>query len=128
MGDLNKAPRGALFQILGKREDIPELLSITDIVVSASRREWLPVNVIEALAADKPVVALECRGVEDLIENGRTGYICKNIEDFYEKLIETMSDGMDITEYNKYTLAKADINNVINKMKNCIVLMIRKED
>lgn len=117
MGDLNKAPRWALFQILGKREDIPELLSITDIVVSASRREWLPVNVIEALAADKPVVALECRGVEDLIENGRTGYICKNIEDFYEKLIETMSDGMDITEYNKYTLAKADINNVINKMK-----------
>lgn len=73
---------------LGRRSDIPELLQITDIVVSASKREGLPVNIIEALASSTPVVALECRGMKDLIEDGKNGYVIDDTEKEFENVIE----------------------------------------
>lgn len=63
---------------LGRRDDIPTILSISDIIVSASLREGLPVNIIEAFAAGKPVVVLNCRGMNDLIENEQNGFIINN--------------------------------------------------
>ncbi len=67
---------------LGNRDDIPELLSITNVVVSASKREGLPVNVMEAFAAGNPVVALKCRGMEDLITDDSLGIIINNNDCF----------------------------------------------
>jgi len=34
---------------LGYRKDIPELLAIANVAVSSSKREGLPVNVLEAM-------------------------------------------------------------------------------
>ncbi|MBR2709088.1 glycosyltransferase [Candidatus Saccharibacteria bacterium] len=53
---------------LGFRKDIPELMQISDVAVSASKREGLPVNLIEAGMAGLPIVALDCRGVRDVCE------------------------------------------------------------
>lgn len=101
---------------LGKREDIPQILAITDIVVSASLREGLPVNIMEAFAAGKPVVALKCRGMEDLIENNKTGFIIEKKEgidkilffhDLNEKLIK------NITIYNVEKSKKYNIDNIL---------------
>jgi glycosyltransferase EpsD len=56
---------------LGFREDIPDLLQISDIAVSASKREGLPVNLIEAAMLKLPIVATDCRGVRDIcMESG----------------------------------------------------------
>lgn len=71
---------------LGNRDDVPQLLKITDIVVSASKREGLPVNVMEALAAGVPVVALKCRGMADLIKDKKGGFISQNADDFIKKI------------------------------------------
>lgn len=62
---------------LGYRNDIPELLSMTDIAVSASLREGLPFNLLEAMAAGKPVVATDVRGHRDLVKNGVNGFLVK---------------------------------------------------
>ena len=43
--------------LLGLRSDIPKLLAASDIYVSASHTEGLPVSILEALAAGLPVVA-----------------------------------------------------------------------
>lgn len=53
-------------KFLGFREDIPELLQISDIAVSASKREGLPVNLIEAAMVGLPIVATDCRGNRDV--------------------------------------------------------------
>ena len=71
---------------LGNRDDVPQLLNISDVVVSASKREGLPVNVIEAIAAGKPVVAIKCRGIEDIIKSGVNGFIVDNKDDFIDKI------------------------------------------
>lgn len=60
---------------LGFRKDIDKILSISNIVVSASKREGLPVNIIEAFCYGIPVVVLKCRGMEDLVVNERNGFI-----------------------------------------------------
>ena len=51
---------------LGFRSDIPELLQISNLAVSASKREGLPVNLIESAFASLPIVATDCRGNRDI--------------------------------------------------------------
>lgn len=60
---------------LGYRSDIPKILKITDISVSSSLREGLPVNILEAMASGVPIVAIDARGVRDLVINEENGYL-----------------------------------------------------
>ncbi|WP_066258420.1 glycosyltransferase family 4 protein [Neobacillus drentensis] len=71
-------------KFLGFRKDIPELLNLVDLVVSSSRREGLPVNIMEAMAAGRPLVVTDCRGNRDLVTHGENGYIvgCNDVEGF----------------------------------------------
>ena len=60
---------------LGRREDVPKILSVCDIYTASSLREGLPVNIMEAMASSLPVVAVDNRGHRVLVENGVTGFI-----------------------------------------------------
>lgn len=74
---------------LGYRDDISKILKITNISLSASYREGLPVNVLEAMASGVPVIAANCRGVRELIKDEVNGYIVENnIEDFISKILK----------------------------------------
>ncbi len=61
--------------LLGFRKDIPNLLQISDLAVSTSNQEGLPVNIMEAMCVGLPIVATNCRGNRDLIEDGKNGYL-----------------------------------------------------
>lgn len=54
--------------LLGYRRDIPDLLALADIFCLPSYREGLPLSVMEAMAAGKPVVCSRIRGVVDLVD------------------------------------------------------------
>ena len=56
-------------------EEVPGLIGITDMVVHLSRREGLPRSLSQALAAGKPVVAMDADGAGEVCRNGRTGYL-----------------------------------------------------
>ena len=60
---------------LGYRSDIPQLLQMSDLSVSASHREGLPVHLIEAMFAGLPVVTAKCRGATELVEDGVNGFV-----------------------------------------------------
>ncbi len=60
---------------LGHREDIDELLKLSDICAASSIREGLPVNIMEAMACGLPVVASDNRGHRALVKNGEDGFI-----------------------------------------------------
>lgn len=59
----------------GYRSDIPAILAASDIAVPSSKREGLPLNVIEAMAAGLPVVAYDNRGHRSIISDGINGYL-----------------------------------------------------
>lgn len=85
---------------LGFRKDINKILNGTDVVVSSSLREGLPVNILEAFSCGKPVVALGCRGAKDLITNGENGYVIdindKNKELIFSNCIEKIKSNKDL--------------------------------
>lgn len=52
----------------GYQTNVDAFLQITDVLVSTSKQEGLPVNIIEAMAQGLPVVASRIRGHVDLLE------------------------------------------------------------
>jgi glycosyltransferase involved in cell wall biosynthesis len=62
-------------RFLGWVDDLPALYAAMDVVVLTSRNEGTPVALIEAHAANRPVVATRVGGVPDVVEDGRTGLL-----------------------------------------------------
>jgi glycosyltransferase involved in cell wall biosynthesis len=64
---------GERVHFLGDRDDVPELLALTDIFVLPTFSEGLPVSVIEAMAAGKPVVTTAIPGNIEVVADERFG-------------------------------------------------------
>lgn len=63
--------------VLGYRRDVAKILNITDCCGLFSHHEGLPKNIMEAMAAGKPVVASNIRGNQDLVVDRETGYLVR---------------------------------------------------
>jgi glycosyltransferase involved in cell wall biosynthesis len=62
-------------RFLGHREDVPELLALCDLFVLPSLYEGLPLSVLEAMAAGRPVVATAVGGTDEAVLHGETGLL-----------------------------------------------------
>ncbi len=54
---------------------VPDLIGVMDVVVHFSRREGLPRVLPQALAAGKPVVAMDADGSREVCLDGQTGFL-----------------------------------------------------
>jgi glycosyltransferase involved in cell wall biosynthesis len=65
-----------------------------DIVVLTSHNEGTPVSLIEAMAAEKPVVATRVGGVQDVIDHNVNGYITEvdDVKTFASHVVELIND------------------------------------
>lgn len=70
--DLGVADR---VSFLGFRSDMAELFSACDLVVLPSHYEGLPLALVEAMAAGRPVIATAVGGTGELVVDGRTGVL-----------------------------------------------------
>jgi glycosyltransferase involved in cell wall biosynthesis len=59
----------------GARPDVVAVHAAADVLLSTSRNEGLPVALIEAAAAARPVVSTAVGGVAELVTNGVTGLL-----------------------------------------------------
>ncbi|MDQ6700906.1 MAG: glycosyltransferase [Acidobacteriota bacterium] len=66
---------GQSVRLLGRRQDIPDMLAAADLFVIASRWEGNPLAVMEAMSAGVPVVATAVGGVPELVSEGETGLL-----------------------------------------------------
>lgn len=64
---------GERVRFLGYRRDIPEFLSAIDLYALPSLWEGLPLALLEALAAGKPIVATRVGGNPEIVEEGVHG-------------------------------------------------------
>ena len=63
------------------RSDVPSIVSCSDIGVLPSSAEGLPNAVLEYLACGLPVVASALGGNLEVLEDGVTGLIVRNVDD-----------------------------------------------
>ena len=61
--------------LLGARQDIPELLGISQLFVLPSLSEGLPNVLLEAMSANVPVVATDLGSCREVITNGQNGLL-----------------------------------------------------
>ena len=59
--------------LLGRCDDLPQLLSTFDLFVSPSRLESFGLAIVEAMACGVPVVATRTGGAGEIIKDGETG-------------------------------------------------------
>jgi len=78
------------FRFIGFRDDIPQLMQLIDIFVLPSNEETFSIATVEALASSKPVVATRCGGPEEIITDGKHGFLVPlgNPEQLAEKILE----------------------------------------
>lgn len=72
-------------RFLGFRDDIPELLSDSDLLISTSLQEGLPVSIMEAMASGLPFLCSNIRGHRDLAAYGG-GFLYNGKDDFLNNL------------------------------------------
>jgi glycosyltransferase involved in cell wall biosynthesis len=59
----------------GKRSDIPELMAAMDLYFITSKREGLPLSLIEAMMSGKAIVATSVGGIPDTISHNEDGLL-----------------------------------------------------
>ena len=59
----------------GTRNDIPDVLAITDVFVLPSLTEGMPMALLEAMAAKKAIVATTVGDIPDIIKNNHSGLL-----------------------------------------------------
>lgn len=59
----------------GKRKDLRELLSMSDLMFHLSDKEAFGLVILEALATGIPVVATDIGGIPEVVQHGENGYL-----------------------------------------------------
>ncbi|MBV9867583.1 MAG: glycosyltransferase family 4 protein [Abitibacteriaceae bacterium] len=81
-------------KFMGFRGDLPRIYADLNCSVLCSLNEGLPVAVIEALAAARPVVATDVGGVKDLIGSNETGWLvpAQNVDALAQAINEALAN------------------------------------
>lgn len=123
-------------KILGRREDVPQILKLTNIYVASSLREGLPVNIMEAMYMGLPVIATDNRGHRELVENGVNGFIVKNqkeLKERIEKILRVKQKYKKMSQKGKNKSKKYMLDKIQQQMKQIyrrmeiLRMIIRKE-
>ena len=80
--------------LLGKRNDIYEILNEADIAVFPSHNEGLPLSLLEKMAMELPIVASDTNELSSIIINNFNGLLfkCGNSDDLAKKLSIFLAD------------------------------------
>lgn len=66
---------GEHIRMLGYCTCLERYQRVTDVLVACSHREGLPLNLVEAMLTENPVVASRNRGHRELVSHGQTGFL-----------------------------------------------------
>lgn len=107
-------------EFLGYRRDVEKFTMMSDVAFSASLREGLPVNIIEAMACGLPVVVSDNRGHRSLIKDKETGFI------FSPKSEKKMTDAIILLYKNPSLRAEMGKRNVEEAKKYSVNIAVAK--
>jgi len=105
---------------LGFRDDIGYVMAISDIGISASRHEGLPINTVEEMFCGLPVITTIARGNTDLIDNGVNGFLFEqnNQHQFVESIFKLYHNKAMRDEFGKQAIKTARKFSLENSLKS----------
>jgi glycosyltransferase involved in cell wall biosynthesis len=74
---------------LGSRDDVPKLLSESDIFVLPTTSDTMPIAIIEAMFSNQAILTTNCGGIPEIIKDNYSGFIVEpaNPEELAKKLM-----------------------------------------
>lgn len=80
-----------IFAGAAEYEDVPAYLRLADAFATASKTEVHPLSLIEAMASGLPAIGVRSPGIEDTIENGVNGILCRDdLAEFTAQMVRLM--------------------------------------
>ncbi|MGM7721944.1 N-acetyl-alpha-D-glucosaminyl L-malate synthase BshA [uncultured Metabacillus sp.] len=79
---------------LGKKDNLEELYSLSDLMLLLSEKESFGLVLLEAMACGVPCIGANTGGIPEVINEGETGYICEvgDIETVSHRAIQLLTD------------------------------------
>jgi glycosyltransferase involved in cell wall biosynthesis len=102
----------SIVTLAGTRTDVADLLSASDVFLLSSLSEGIPLTVIEAMAARRPVISTSVGGLPELIEHRVTGLLAPVGDD--AALARHLSDLYRLPDLRS-SIAEAAHRNVVRK-------------
>ena len=119
-----QAPRNT--KVLGWT-DASKLFAASDIILSTSENEGMPIALIEAQLAGKPVVATNVGGVSEVVLNNKTGFVTRKKTEDLAKALEKLINSKTLrTAQGKAAKAHATKAFSVEKMIQAHVSLYKK--
>ncbi|WP_379698586.1 glycosyltransferase family 4 protein [Mediterraneibacter gnavus] len=114
-----------IVRFLGYRTDLEKVVPMANLVVSCSYREGMPLNIIEAMLCARPIIASHNRGHNELIEEGKTGYLYdmldeKMLADYIMKIVQNPKKAIEFGERAYEKVQNYTSDEVVKQMKKII--------
>jgi glycosyltransferase involved in cell wall biosynthesis len=106
-------------QLLGRRGDIPALMSAADAYVMSSDWEGLPLALLEAASGSLPTVATNVAGNGEVVVDGETGYLVPPGDPM--ALAQGMERVMDMTDDERSAVGEAARERVVARFDLAVV-------
>jgi len=119
-------------KFLGKVEDIREIMKEGDVYVRPSYLDGMPLGVLEAMAAELPVIATNIAGTVEIIQHGKTGHLIRagNVQELADAIIELLMNPsyMEKIAKNglKFIQSKYDWADISTEYKKCYEEILSK--
>jgi glycosyltransferase involved in cell wall biosynthesis len=99
-----------------------DLIGASDIILSTSENEGMPIALIEAQLAGKPVVATDVGGVSEVIANNETGLVTnKNVGSIAAALNLLLLDSQKRNQMSAAAISRAKSLFAISRMTSAHV-------
>jgi glycosyltransferase involved in cell wall biosynthesis len=123
----------AAVRFVGTRCDVPEVLSLLDVLLLTSHMEANPLCLLEAMASEKPVVATRVGSVAETVLDGRTGHLVApgDVPRMAECVLELLADparaGIMGRAGREHVIAHWSVGGMVQGYENLITEIYRSK-
>jgi len=107
--------------MVGRRDDVPEILSDFDLFVLPSKEEALGTSLLEASSAGVPVIGSRVGGIPECVNEEKNGLLFEplNVEDLKNKILTMIEDKEKYNFYKqnarKFIIDNFSVEQMVNK-------------
>jgi glycosyltransferase involved in cell wall biosynthesis len=77
--------------LAGWRQDVTPWLRASRLFCLTSHHEGLPIAALEAMSLGLPVISTRYPGAEELVQDGETGFLCRDRDEFVDRVIRCLT-------------------------------------